>query len=396
MSVWVFLTAWLSLSCCIVPGVAAAAEAEGKGPIRVGVTVSLVGKYEQPGRAELEGLQMWAYDVNTRGALLGRKVEIVYHDDQSDAQMSAELYERLITQDKVDLLVGPYSSELTMEASSVAEQHAFPMVAAGAASSAIWERGYKNIFQIDAGAGIYMDLPLNFAKEQGLSRVALIHAESEFPNEVAAGARRAAAALGMSIVFDEAYAEGATEFADIIGRMRGTEPEVVLGGTYLDDSVAFMRQAKKSGLSPKLIAFTVGPALPEFGEALGADAEGVTGAVAWMRGAALPMAQDFSYRYKEKFGHNAGMHAVYGYAAGQVLEAGVRLAGSLDKDRIREELGGLKFRSLMGRYRVDERGMQLDKSIYLMQWQDGRRRLVLPENFARNKVRFPFKPWSER
>jgi branched-chain amino acid transport system substrate-binding protein len=178
--------------------------------------------------------------------------------------------------------------------------------------------------------------------------------------------------------------------------MKRADPQLVLGGTYLDDSIAFVRHAKSSGLSPKLMAFTVGPALPEFGEALGADADGVMGAVAWMRGASLPMAQDFSYRYKEKFGYNAGAHAVYGYAAGQVLEAGVRLAGSLDKAAIREQLGALKFRSLLGRYRVDERGLQQDKSVYLMQWQDGRRRLILPERYARNKVRFPLKSWSER
>ena len=390
MKLWASFAIWLGL--CLSSQWVLAQE----GPIRVGVSVSLAGKYEQPGRAALEGLQMWVDDVNTRGALLGRKVELVYYDDQSSAEKSAELYERLITEDKVDLLVGPYSSELTMAASTVAERQDFPMVAAGAASNVIWERGYKNIFQIDAGARIYMDLPLQFAKDQGLTRVALIHAESEFPAEVAAGARAKASELGLSLVFDEAYPLGSTAFGDIVDRMRRADPQLVLGGTYLDDSVAFVRQAKSSGLSPKLMAFTVGPALPEFGEALGADADGVMGAVAWMRGASLPMAQDFSYRYKEKFGRNAGAHAVYGYAAGQVLEAGVRMAGSLDKAAIRERLGALKFRSLLGRYRVDERGLQLDKSVYLMQWQDGHRRLILPERYARNKARFPLKSWSER
>ena len=387
-----FLFAWLVCWLAIPSHAAAPAEA----PIRIGATVSLSGKYEEPGTAELEGLQIWVDDVNARGALLGRKVELIFHDDQSDAEMSAKLYERLIVQDKVDLLVGPYSSELTLIASGIAERHNFPMVAAGAASSVIWEQGFNNIFQIDAGAATYMHLPLRFAKQQGLSRIALLHAESEFPQEVVAGARKEAATLGLSIVFDESYPLGTANFSRLVEQVQAAGPEVVLGGTYLDDSIALMRQAKLSGLSPKLIAFTVGPALPEFGEALGEDAEGVMGAVAWMRGASLPMSQDFSYRYKEKFGRNAGVHAVYGYAAGQVLEAAVRLAGSLDKNRIREELYALKFRSLLGRYQVDEQGMQQGKSIYIMQWQDGHRRLVLPERYARLPVRYPFKPWSER
>lgn len=387
---------WFHFLICLASIFVSLHSQAAEDPIKVGVTVSLSGVYSEPGEAALQGIRMWVGDVNTRGALLGRKVELVHYDDRSDGERSGELYERLITQDQVDLLIGPYSSELTLVASSVAERHDFPMVAAGAASSAIWQRGFSNIFQTDAGAIIYMNLALRFAESNGLDHVALVHAESAFTNEVVVGAREQAAALGLSIVFDESYSQDTTDFTALIERMREARPEVVLGGTYLDDSVALVREMKRVGLSPQLIAFTVGPALEEFGQALGPDAEGVMGSVAWMRGASLPMAQDFSYRYKRQFGRNAGAHVVYGYAAGQVLEAAVRLAGSLDRDAIREQLGKLKFRSLLGRYTVDEQGMQVGKSIYLMQWQDGRRRLVLPEKYSRNPVRFPFKPWSER
>ena len=120
------------------------------------------------------------------------------------------------------------------------------------------------------------------------------------------------------------------------------------------------------------------------------------GVVSWLRSARKPGAQDFSFRYKEKYGYDASQYAVYGYGAGQVLEAAVRLARSLDKDAVRKQLSEMIFRSLLGRYRVDETGKQVAKSIYVMQWLDGRRRLVLPKDLREYPIQFPFKPWSER
>ncbi len=365
-------------------------------PIKIGTTASLSGIYAAPGNQQLRGIRMWTDDINARGALLGRKVKLIYYDDNSDADTTIGLYERLIKQDKVDLLIGPYSSELTMAASRVAEAQDFPMVAAGAASSKIWSQGYRNIFQLDAPASKYMNLLIESAKDAGLSRIALIYADTDFTREVAEGVREQAAKYDMDIVFDAEYPLDSTEFSGLVRRMLPTNPEVVIGGTYLNDSVAFMHEAKKQQLLPKAFAFTVGPALPEFDDTLGTDADGVLGVVAWMPSGRVPMAYDFSFRFKKKYGRNAGVHAAYGYSAGQVLEAGVRLAGSLAKDDIRGQLRQMKFRSLLGHYRVDETGKQIAKKIYVMQWQGGRRRLVLPKELRDSEILYPFKPWSER
>jgi branched-chain amino acid transport system substrate-binding protein len=389
---WVRLVAWLALWCGVALQAAWAAE-----PIKLGVTASLSGVYAGPGQEQLEGIKMWVHDINARGALLGRKVELVDYDDQSDPAVTRRLYEKLITDDKVDLLIGPYSSDLTLVASEVAERHDFPMVAAGAASSRIWSRGYRNIVQVDAPAREYMNLLLKSASENaGLTRIALIYPAAEFSREVAAGVRDKAPGLGMTIVFEEEYPLEMTDFTELVRRMRVTAPELVIGATYLDDSIALVREAKRQQFSPKALAFTVGPALPEFGNALGADADGIIGVVPWMRSGNVPMAYDFSFRFKEQFGRNAGVHAAQGYGAGQVLEAGVRLAGSLDKAAIREQLHQMVFRSLLGNYRVDETGRQLDKTAYLMQWQDGYRLLVAPKELRDAPIIYPFKPWSER
>jgi branched-chain amino acid transport system substrate-binding protein len=339
---------------------------------------------------------MWAHDVNARGALLGREVEIVSYDDQSVPATSARLYEKLISEDKVDLLIGPYASDVTLAASGVAERHNFPMVSGSAAATGIWSHGYRNIFQVDTPAERYMDQLIESASAAGLTSIALAYAGSDFPREVARGVRAKAAAAGMKLVIDEEYHEDNVDFTDLIRRIKATSPDLVIGGTYLHDSIAFVREAKRQNFSPKALAFTVGPALIEFGETLGSDADGILGVVAWMRSGNVPMAYDFSFRYKEMTGRNAGVHAAYGYAAGQVLEAAVRLADSLGRDAVREQLQEMKFGSLLGRYRVDDSGKQLAKKTFVMQWQDGRRLLVLPAQRRESEIVYPLKPWSER
>ena len=396
------ITATRVLFCCfavifIVFASSPVSAWDAESPIKVGTTAPFSGVYATPGQNQLEGIRMWVDDINARGALLGRKVKLVVFDDKSEADLTARLYQRLIIEEQVDLLIGPYSSELTLAASRVAEAHNFPMVAAGAASGKIWSQGFKNIFQVDAPARDYMNLLMESAKNKAdLSRVALVYPDTDFSREVAEGVRIQAVKHAMNMVFDAEYRFGYTNFSGLVRRMLPTKPEIVIGATYLEDSVAFIREAKKQQLLPKAFAFTVGPALPEFGDRLGVDADGVIGVVAWMRSGRIPMAYDFSFRFKQKFGRNAGVHAAYGYGAGQVLEAGVRLAGSLVKDDVRKHLREMIFRSLLGNYRVDENGKQLGKRIYVLQWQKGRRRLVLPLKLSESAIEYPFKPWNER
>jgi branched-chain amino acid transport system substrate-binding protein len=368
----------------------------GAEPIRIGMTASLSGQYAAAGQELLQGIRMWASDVNERGALLGRPVEIVHYDDESDSDTSARLYEKLIRDDRVDLLVGPYSSDLTLAASTVAERHAIPMVSGSASASNIWSRGYRNIFQVDAPAEEYMALLIETAYDAGLSSIALVYADSDFPRAVAAGVRAKAAELGMPLVYDAEYPQEGADFNALMARIKASHPDLVIGGTYLDDSIALVRAAKAQQFAPKGLAFTSGPALPQFGDELGSDAEGVLGVVSWMRSGSVPMAYDFSFRYKEKFGRNAAEQAAYGYAAGQVLEAAVRLAGTLDHDAVRQQLRDMKFRSILGNYRVDEKGLQQAKTTYVMQWQHGDRLLVLPRDIRDRQIIFPFTSWLER
>ncbi len=384
----------LSISLAMLlglPGLGASAQ-----EVVVGTSVALTGKYARTGQEQLQGFQMWVEEVNARGGLLGRKVRLVYYDDESRPETGARLYEKLITDDKVDLLIGPYSSSVTMAASTVAEKHGMPMISSGASASEIWARGYKNIFGLYTPANTYMDQILEFAKAKGLERVALVWENTEFPRDVANGVRAKAKALGMKLVFEEEYGKASTDFTSMIIKMKARKPDIVIGGSYLPDSVSFMRQAKENRLYAKLFAFAVGPGLPDFGQNLGLDAEGVMGNTQWEPSLNLPGAKEFAAKYQAKYGHLPGYHAAGGYGAGQVLEAAVKKAGSFERDKIRQALVELDTVTAFGRYKVDATGKQVGKPGYTVQWIDGERELVLPAEIATRKPLYPFRDWGKR
>jgi branched-chain amino acid transport system substrate-binding protein len=143
------------------------------------------------------------------------------------------------------------------------------------------------------------------------------------------------------------------------------------------------------------MAFTGGPSNKEFGVILGPDAEGLMGVTSWIDASREPMAYDFDFRYRYIYGIGADSNAAGGYSAGEVLEAAVRLAGTLNKEAVRQQLYEMSFLSIMGRYKVDETGKQIGKAMYLIQWQNERRRLILPQKIAEKKP-IPFTPWDQR
>lgn len=357
-------------------------------PIKFGTTQALTGHYEEFGVQQLRGLQMWVEDVNERGALLGRPVSLTYYDDYSRDAGTAKGFMTLLGEDKVDFLIGPYSSSLTLEASQIAEAFNVPMVATGASSEEIWSRGLKNIFGIDTPTGNYLE-GFTLARNVGAKTVALVYADTEFPREVAQSMRRTAAVNGLEIVLDEAYPPPERDFGQLVERLASVDADIIFGASYLEDSVALTRALKRRDVKPKMLAFTVGPALREFGDMLGKDAEGVVGLVQWLRSIRLPGAQDFAYRYRLRYGENPGVHAAIGYSAGQVMETAIRLAGSTEHTAVRHQLRTMYFRSLLGTYQVDESGRQIGKQNYLLQWQGDKRRLVSPSKLAEKRIIYP-------
>lgn len=364
--------------------------------VLIGATAASTGKYANSGKELINGYTMWVEEVNARGGLLGRKVKLIHEDDESNPDKSAEIYERMITSDKVDLLLGPYSSGICMKASTVAEAHNFPLLATTTASNKIWARGYKNVFGSIAPAATWMDPILDFAKSQGLSTVAVIFADTAFPKTVAKGTKEKADSLGLKVVFEEAYPKKNTDFIRIIEKMKAVDPDVIIGGTYLPDSVAFLRQAKEHGLNAKILAFTVGPIHVDFWKKLGSIAEGVMAPAPWVPTLDFPGVKSFVEKYEKRHGYKPGAHAGIGYGGGHILEAAVKKAGSLDKDKLRKTLSELDTTTTLGHYKVDKTGANIAMSSYVIQWSNGKKEVVLPQSAATRNIIYPFTEWNRR
>nr|VFK31615.1 MAG: branched-chain amino acid transport system substrate-binding protein [Candidatus Kentron sp. MB]VFK75872.1 MAG: branched-chain amino acid transport system substrate-binding protein [Candidatus Kentron sp. MB] len=386
---------WRSVFLGIMFGAASLPASAGE-EVVVGASVAQTGKYSRTGQEQLNGIELWVEHVNDRGGLLGKPVRLVHYDDESQPATGAKLYEKLITDDKVDLLIGPYSSGVTLSASTITQKYGVPMVSAGASASRIWLRGYENVFGLYTPAEDYMNQILEFARSQGLRKVALIYSDTTFPRAVATGVREKVAALQMDLIFEEEYGKASTDFAAIILKMRRKKPEIVIGGSYLPDSTAFIRQAKENRLEANIFAFAVGPGLPDFGKNLGVDANGVMGNSQWEPNLNIAGIAEFTKAYEEKYNHLPGYHAAGGYGAGQVVEAAVKKSGSVDPDKVRKALFELDTTTIFGRYKVDDTGKQIGKPAYAIQWIGGKRELVLPEDIATAQPVYPFKAWSKR
>jgi branched-chain amino acid transport system substrate-binding protein len=372
-------------------------------PAKIGATMSQTGKYADFGIEALQGLEMFIDDVNGRGGAGGAPVQLVVYDDQSDRETAARLYEKLIVEDKVDFLVGPYGTPLTLAATEVAERYGKPIVVTGTAME-IFERGMNNVFGLYTPAPEIMKPILDLAEEKGLRRVALAYADNEAPTNIAEGVRSQVAGMGMELVLDEPYDRndmGDARMDDLIRRMAARQPDVAIFGSYINDSVGLIRAAKAQDFAPDIMVFSYGPALYEFGATVGADvAEGVVATSQWQRGQHMPGAFDFSFRFKQRTGRNASYPAAGAYASAQVIEGAARLAAVAGKPRdseeIRNQLRTMVFRSLLGPYQVDETGAQTAKPIFLIQWQGGRRELVYPPSIAREELVYPFPAWESR
>ena len=170
----------------VLAGPNPAAQAAEK-PIVIGASISLNGAYARTGEYQRRGYEMWVESVNARGGLHGRKIELKYYDDKSDPNEAAKLYERLITVDKVDLLLGPYSSPVTKAAAPIAEKYKIPMVSTGAADQAIFRQGFKYIFQTYTPENFYMDGVLEMAAKAGYKTMAAVNEDTVFAKGTAEG-----------------------------------------------------------------------------------------------------------------------------------------------------------------------------------------------------------------
>jgi branched-chain amino acid transport system substrate-binding protein len=365
-------------------------------PIKIGASMSVTGTYAKPGSYQKEGYDICIDELNGKGGLLGRKVELVIYDDQSQPATAVKLYEKLITEDKVDAVMGPYSSAVSEAVANVTEKYKKVMVAPLAATTSIFKKGRKYIFMVITPAENYLDGLIDMAAKRGLKTVAIINEDTLFPKASAAGTAEAAKKRGMQVVLQEAYPKGNTDFSALLVKIKAANPDVIAAGTYFDDAVAITRQMKELNVNPKMFGLTVGGDLPEFYDLLKQNAEYVYGSTQWDESLPYPGQKEFLAAYTKKFKHEPSYHAAAGYAGCLIYGEAVKRAGTLDADKVREQLLKMEIKTAFGDYKVEPDGFQVAHKMVMLQWQDGKRVIVWPDDLASGKLRYPTPEWGKR
>ena len=401
-------TCLVSIAIALVFGPGPSVEAQA--PIRIGASLSQSGVYAALSQNQVgRGYPLCVKHTNDKGGVLGRKLELVLEDDQSQPATAARIYEKLITQNKVDLVLGPYGSPMTEPVADVTEKYRMPLVA-GSATTSIFKKGRKFIFMVPSPGEIYLEGLIDMAAKRGLKTVAVIHEDTLFPTTSAQGAVELAKRKGLQVVLVEAYPKGTADFTRILAKVRVANPDVLAAGTYFEDAVAITRQLKELNVNPKMYGVTIGGALPRFYELLGRTAEFVYGNSPWepelatLRAGGLipvarqyPGAREFVEAHNREYpGADLSYQTATGYAGCQVLTEAVKRAGSLDREKIRDAILKLDFNTVFGPFKVDPDGLQIAHKMLMLQWQDGKKVIVWPDELAPGKPRFPTPPWSQR
>jgi len=311
------------------------------------------------------------------------------YDDQSSTQTAQRLYEKLITEDKVDAVMGPYSSAISEAVANVTEKYKKVMVAPLAATTSIFKKGRKYAFMVISPAEVYLEGLVDIAAKRGYKTIAIINEDTLFPKSSAQGTEELAKKAGLQVVFKESYPKGNQDFSGLLTKLKAANPDVLAAATYFDDAVAIARQMKELDVQPKMTGVTVGGDIPKFQELLKQTAEYIYGSSQWEGTLPYPGAKEFHEAFVKEFKHEPSYHAAAGYAGCMIYAEGVKKAGTLDADKVRDALLALKTRTMFGEYQVDKDGFQVAHKMVLLQWQEGKRVVVWPDELASGKPRFP-------
>jgi branched-chain amino acid transport system substrate-binding protein len=374
--------------------------------ITLGTAVQLTGKDANTGRYYRDGYQFAIDKINEKGGITvgGKKylLKLDLLDNQSDTNLDVQLYTQLITRDKVDFLLGSYSSAVVLVDTSVAEKFQIPMVQGGGAASQIFTRGYKWVFGTLPRADDYFSSTVAMMEQLNPKpkTVALITADDAFDVSVAQGTRDLLKKSSFETVLDQQYPANSSDFSSVLTVLKSKKPDVVLWGGLLSEVLNSIRQAKSLNVSANdLTSFTVGVPTADFRKALDKDSEGAFGMTPWVPTGALKddwFGDDnaFNQAYIAKFNYEPDYHAASAVVDVEVFAKAIAKAGSLDKAAVRDAIAKVEFDSLYAHVKFADNG-QIDVPQIAIQVQDGK---VVPifSTKTLNKPRYPVPAWDKR
>lgn len=388
-----------------------------KDQIIVGTTISTTGTFTFASSQGFKGLQVWVDDVNRRGGIfvksLNKKlpIKLVYYDDRSDKETVVKLYEKLVTEDKVDICFAPFGSTLTGAAAAITEKHGKMLIIWSAAADAIYEQGYKYIVSATEVPNSLMPKPeVEHMASLGVKKMAVIYADEPFPAGMAKFAKSIGEKLGMTVPIFEKYSPGTKDFTILLQKAQAAKPEGFYASAYMDDLKNILRQMRELNIMFPYV-YMVYSGMPQWLD-LGDEGLYIFGHtlfhedLKWRVNAGMDLPQFMANfnRLFPKSEYPPDFQTSLAYGAGVILEEMIKKGGSLEAKDLKQaalDLSG-KLTVMTGPYEIDATGKQLQMPFTVTQVQKdkvtGKIKLVLlwPKAVATGEPVYPIPPWDKR
>lgn len=368
--------------------------------IVIGISLPLTGDFSEPGKGVQRGYEAWAEYVNENGGLLGKQVRLEILDDQSSADRVASDYEKLISQEKVDLVFGPFSTRLVVPAAQVAKDYGYLFVEPAGAAEEVFTQGFDNLFYAapavaDDHYNLLAEKILAMPANQRPKSVAYASMDDPFAMGTAYGLKDKLEEAGIKTVVDEVYPPNTTDFSSIAAQIADSDADMVVGGTQYQDAVNLIVALQQLNYQPKLAAFSTAPTNAEFPEAIGDKTEGILSPTGYTPDATYPENKEFVDYYTELNGTPPAEDEANAWTTGEVVAAAVESADCADpsqecQQKLIDYLRDATVDTVVGPLSWDEEGRP-ESAHLIQQYVDGKIRIVLPPEQAEADF-IPVKP----
>jgi len=353
-------------------------------PIVLAATVAETGRFATIGSEVAHGYRLAVEMLNESGGVAGREVTLVLRDDASDPAMAASIYGEYVAADTIDLLLGPYSSPTTEAVADVTEAAAFMLVAPMAAAPTIWagQNRQWSVQMLNPGP-TYLQGSVELAAGNGARTAAVVYEDSQFPASVAEGIREAILDHGMELVLDRSYAANGADHEALVTAARDADADLLIGGGYYDDAVAFTRTVSAVGYTPMLLSLNLGPAQTQFVTELGDLARCVAGNAPWVStirtSGFIADSETMVGRYQAAHGVLPSYYAAGGFGAvelvAEAVDATTADTDEIDGAAVRDYLFSVSTETVLGPFSVypmgdGQAGAQAALKGLQVQWQD--------------------------
>ncbi len=386
--------------------------AQAEDTIVLGAAVSLTGKYSTNGEHTKNGYDLAVKVINERGGVNvgGKKYKLVikYYDDESTPARGAELAERLIKQDGVKFMLGPYSSGLTKAIAPVTEKYKVPMVEGNGASRSLFTKGYKYLFAVLSTSEQYLASAIALAAEKADAlgkkpnqlTLALAIENDPFSQDIRAGVMDDAKKHGMKIIIDDKLPKGLTDMSATLTKVKALKPDIFVVSGHAKGAATAIRQIAEMKVDIPMLAMThcdSAKIIKKFGKA----AEYTLCASQWAptlkyRDDYFGSAMDYAKLFEKTYGYAPPYQAAESTASVLTFVDAFERAGSLDPEKVRDALAATEMQTFYGNIKFDETGKNIAKPMVLYQVQNGKYVVVAPTKWAAAEVILPTPKWSER